>query len=123
MADPFPRIRPALRVLSLAGAAALIFSPGARAATGYDTGPFVKDIRPLLEKHCFKCHNAEKQKGGIDLTRFTNDEAVLREFKLWRRVVEQVTSQEMPPNDDTGFTQQHGTIVINGIKRTLAELE
>lgn len=102
---------------------ALVFSPSARAATGYDTGPFVKDIRPLLEKHCFKCHNADKQKGGIDLTRFTNDEAVLREFKLWRRVVEQVTSQEMPPNDDTGFTQQHGTIVINGIKRTLEELE
>ncbi len=29
----------------------------------------------------------------------------------------------MPPDDDTGFTQQHGTVVINGIKRTLAQLE
>jgi hypothetical protein len=111
------------RTLCFSGVLTLLLCLTAGAATGYDTGPFVKDIRPLLEKHCFKCHNAEKQKGGIDLTRFTSEEMVLREFKLWRRVVEQVTSQEMPPNDDTGFTQQHGTIVINGLKRTLAELE
>ncbi|HEV7402186.1 MAG TPA: DUF1592 domain-containing protein [Chthoniobacteraceae bacterium] len=123
MTDRPSNTRKTKRAFWLAGLAALVLSPATQAATGYDNGPFVKDIRPLLEKHCFKCHNAEKQKGGIDLTRFTNDEAVLREFKLWRRVVEQVTSQEMPPNDDTGFTQQHGTIVINGIKRTLAELE
>src|SRR3954469_1353947 len=123
MAEFLPQLSPSMRGLWLAAMAALALATSAGAATGYDSGPFVKDIRPLLEKHCFKCHNAEKQKGGIDLTRFTSEEAVLREFKLWRRVVEQVTSQEMPPNEDTGFTQQHGTIVINGLKRTLAELE
>lgn len=123
MTDRFPNFPRTIHALWLAGAVAMALAPAGQAATGYDSGPFVKEIRPLLEKHCFKCHNEEKQKGGVDLTRFKSDEAVLREFKLWRRVVEQVTSQEMPPNDDTGFTQQHGTIVINGLKRTLAELE
>ncbi|MEA3210174.1 MAG: hypothetical protein QOE70_3231 [Chthoniobacter sp.] len=92
-------------------------------ATGYQSGNFTQEIQPLLEKHCFKCHNEKKAKGGIDLTRFTSEEAILKEYKLWRRVIEQLSSQEMPPDDDTGFTQQHGTIVINGIKRTLAQLE
>jgi mono/diheme cytochrome c family protein len=87
-----------------------------------DTG-YRKEIRPLLETHCFKCHNDKKQKGGIDLTRFTSEEAILKEYKLWRRVIEQVTAQEMPPDDETGFTQMHGTVVINGVKRTLAQLE
>src|SRR5436190_19062832 len=26
---------------------------------------FEKDVRPLFEQHCFKCHGSEKQKGGL----------------------------------------------------------
>src|SRR5689334_18775041 len=26
---------------------------------------FTKEIRPLFEQHCFKCHGPEKQKGGL----------------------------------------------------------
>lgn len=28
---------------------------------------FVRDIRPLLEKHCYSCHGAERQKSGLRL--------------------------------------------------------
>jgi len=28
---------------------------------------FVRDIQPLLQKHCWKCHSAEKQEGGLRL--------------------------------------------------------
>src|SRR5205823_3745150 len=28
---------------------------------------FSRDVRPLLEQHCFKCHGPEKQKGGLRL--------------------------------------------------------
>src|SRR6187402_491580 len=91
-------------------------------AIGAETPAFT-EIRPLLETHCFKCHNDKKQKGGVDLSRFTSEEAIFKEYKLWRRVIEQLNIQEMPPDDDTGFTQQHGTVVINGLKRTLAQLE
>ncbi|MBC7820271.1 MAG: PSD1 domain-containing protein [Planctomycetaceae bacterium] len=28
---------------------------------------FAKDVRPLLEKHCWKCHGAEKQESGLRL--------------------------------------------------------
>ncbi|MCC6508086.1 MAG: DUF1553 domain-containing protein [Pirellulaceae bacterium] len=33
------------------------------------TGPvdFAKDIRPLLEKHCYECHSADKEDGGLNL--------------------------------------------------------
>src|SRR3989442_14168084 len=26
---------------------------------------FTLEVRPLLEKHCFKCHGPDKQKGGL----------------------------------------------------------
>ena len=28
---------------------------------------FSREVRPILEQHCFKCHGAEKQKGGLRL--------------------------------------------------------
>jgi len=85
-------------------------------------GAFQKNVRPLLDEHCFKCHNAEKHKGGIDLTPFENEGAVLKKYKLWRRVVEQLESAEMPPDDDK-FTKQHETALLAGVKQTLALLE
>ena len=36
---------------------------------------FVKDVRPLLEKHCWKCHAAEKQESGL---RLDSHEALLK---------------------------------------------
>lgn len=32
-----------------------------------DRVDFVKHVRPILEKHCFRCHNADKQEGGLRL--------------------------------------------------------
>lgn len=42
----------------------LVASPGARAQAPPD---FDKDIRPILEQNCFKCHGPEKQKAGLRL--------------------------------------------------------
>jgi hypothetical protein len=36
---------------------------------------YLKDIKPILEKSCFKCHDAEKHKGKL---RLDNLEAVLK---------------------------------------------
>ena len=83
---------------------------------------FEKKIRPVLQDHCFKCHNPEKKKGGVDLTEFTNEGSVLKKYKLWRRVVEQIETEQMPPDDDK-FTPFHGSMVIAGVKQTLALLD
>ena len=43
----------------------LLFTPPLRAA-----GPqFISDIRPLLQKHCNRCHGAGKQESGLRLDR------------------------------------------------------
>ncbi len=45
-------------------------APAQRAGVTYE-----KDIRPILETHCFKCHGPDKHKGGL---RLDSLEAVLK---------------------------------------------
>ena len=83
---------------------------------------FQQRLRPVLDEHCFKCHNAEKKKGGIDLTQFDSEGAMLKKFKLWRRVIDAVQTEAMPPDDDK-FTPMHGQVVVGSVKKILALLD
>ena len=61
------------------------------------TTTLATEIRPLLKKHCLDCHNADKRKGDVDLTHFGSPENVVKEFKLWQTMLQQVLDEEMPP--------------------------
>jgi len=73
---------------------------------------FAQEIRPLLEKHCFKCHGSEKQKGGL---RFDTREGAFgptesgekaivpghaNESRLIKLVVSKDDSERMPSKGD-----------------------
>lgn len=83
-------------------AVALCLSLSPRRANCADVTPvgFQTQIRPLLEANCFKCHNAEKHKGGVDLASLTDDKTALRRRKLWRAVIAQIEPGDMPPDTE-----------------------
>ena len=67
----------------------------------------------FFDEHCTDCHDADKKKGGLDLTAlkpdFTNPEL----FSRWVKVYDRIDSGEMPPKkrdrppaDDTKAVQQ-----------------
>ncbi len=58
---------------------------------------FTKEIRPLMAKKCYECHNATKTKGDLNLERFENLDAIKAEPELWQEVLEKVQAYEMPP--------------------------
>jgi len=39
-----------------------VFSVSLAAAAPVD---FVRDVRPIFEKHCYECHGGQKQKSGL----------------------------------------------------------
>ena len=41
-------------------------SIAAASSSGGDIA-FVRDVRPILQKHCYACHSAEKEKSGLRL--------------------------------------------------------
>lgn len=58
---------------------------------------FDQEIRPLLSRFCLDCHDAELQKGDVDLSGFTSLQAVQADHRLWQVVLQQVEEAEMPP--------------------------
>ena len=74
---------------------------------------FTKDIRPVLEAHCFKCHNAEKHKGGVDFSGVTDEASVARQRKVWRAALTQVTAREMPPEGEKALGPEHRELLLN----------
>src|SRR6187549_2084196 len=58
---------------------------------------FDKDVRPILEKHCYECHNEKKHKGDLNLVAFDTLEKVHSAQETWQTILEQVQAFEMPP--------------------------
>lgn len=60
---------------------------------------FEQSIQPLLKEYCITCHSTEKQKGDLDLERFTSLELVKRDPVVWEHSLDQIRDNEMPPKD------------------------
>ncbi len=60
---------------------------------------FQGEIQPILQQYCLDCHNAEKHKGDLDLSRFKTLDAIFAEPEIWEGVIEQIHLGEMPPKD------------------------
>jgi hypothetical protein len=56
-----------------------------------------KDIRLFLEQHCFDCHGAGENNGGLDLERLGRDLTDAATFARWVQVFDRVNKGEMPP--------------------------
>jgi hypothetical protein len=51
----------------------------------------------FLKTHCLKCHSGEKAKADLKLDGYTDDAGLLKDRKVWQRVIDSVKSGEMPP--------------------------
>jgi hypothetical protein len=58
---------------------------------------YARDIAPLVQKYCLRCHSAPKPRGGVSLQRDKDDKAVLANRALWEKVADNLRSGEMPP--------------------------
>ena len=92
------------------------------AQTGETTAvQYEQNVRPLLNEFCLKCHSTEKQKGDLDLERFTSSSEVLKDSKVWERVVEQLTFGAMPPEEELQPAEEQIQQLIDWVNRALDE--
>src|SRR5713226_4874717 len=62
-------------------------------------GEYVKEIRPLFQRHCWRCHSGKRQEADVDLGSFTTFAEVRKELRTWQKVLEMLDSGQMPPRE------------------------
>src|SRR6516165_8589712 len=82
---------------SFGALAALIACWPVHAAAPAAKPTFAKDIAPLVNRYCGKCHGPTKPKGGVALTAFTDDASILKKRSVWEQVADNLRSGDMPP--------------------------
>jgi hypothetical protein len=58
---------------------------------------FAKQVVPILDQYCNRCHSGAKPRGGIALDRYKDDAAALKDLGVWDRVAQRLRAHEMPP--------------------------
>lgn len=82
-------------LLAWSGAVAYTADP---AQPGQPTVPsYEREIAPLIQKYCLRCHSLEKKRGGIVLDQEKTDADILNKRSLWERVGDNLRTGEMPP--------------------------
>ena len=60
---------------------------------------YVNDIRPIVSRHCEKCHSQELSEAEIDLTAFPSLAEIRKKPETWQKVSEILEAGQMPPKD------------------------
>ena len=102
---------PSCRLISFTAAAALLLSLGApflqadhpSEIPSIEKARFEKHVRPLFETNCYACHASAVKVAGFDLERLLAEYPVslVRDFRRWETVAEQVITRSMPPAGHT----------------------
>ncbi|MBC8001560.1 MAG: DUF1592 domain-containing protein [Opitutaceae bacterium] len=75
-----------------------------------------KDVKPLLNQYCFDCHNPEKNRGELSLVGYAGEEDVVRDRKVWLKVVHNLRNGEMPPPSKPQPTQGQRDMLVSWIE-------
>ena len=86
---------------------------------------FSRDIAPLIESYCTRCHRRESREAELDLTVYRKASEVIRSERIWETLQRRVAAGEMPPTDamPQPTKEQRETIVdwIDRVRRFEAE--
>src|SRR3954470_15432424 len=84
---------------------------------------YEKDVRPLLETYCYKCHGPAKTKGDVNLARFADVPSIQRDPKLWRNVLTQLNDRNMPPENKPQPTDEERARLVDWVQHTLTHFD
>ena len=77
--------------------------------------------RALLENHCTKCHNAEKQKGRVRLDDLSFQITNVETAERWQKILNVLNSGEMPPEDEERLSNDAKTEFLDTLSNLMVE--
>ena len=55
------------------------------------------ELKPFLQKHCYECHGAQKQKNDLRFDTLGDDLSQVETLRTWQDILDQLNLGEMPP--------------------------
>jgi hypothetical protein len=83
------------------------------------SSPVPEAVVAVLDQHCFKCHDADVAKGGINLDRPAIDWSADGAAKLWEKAFNAVTYQQMPPVNRKQMTPEEKQTLLSYLDEQL----
>ena len=84
-----------------------------------DAFVFADTIHPIMDKNCFECHNANKQKGDLRLDNISWKMVSAKNVKKWKNIFEEISAGNMPPEEEEPLTDNQRNSILNWITRSL----
>jgi mono/diheme cytochrome c family protein len=83
---------------------------------------FKQDIAPLMARYCIDCHGggSKKAKGGVDVASFVSESIAPKDRKVWEKIVENIESGTMPPEDKPQMTDHEVARISDWVKGQFA---
>lgn len=118
-ARPIPRLVPGL--LALVG----LLAPAASAWAADAARPidFAREVLPVLETHCYRCHGKGSKKGGVALDKLVSNPNRAADHEDWLAVWRNLRAQTMPPSDKEQPGEAQRNLVIRWIERDVFQLD
>src|SRR6185437_9410721 len=92
-----------------------ILRAGSSPKPGGGDALFQSQIRPLFGKYCFGCHG-EKKKGDLDLRVYQNEASVVRDRKVFEKVIKNLHAHEMPPEKKPQPTPEERELITTWVE-------
>jgi len=68
---------------------------------GAEKPAFTQQVMPFLAKHCTSCHGGAKPKAGLALDQYKEEAAVLKDRKVWDKVLQNVRQEATDERQQT----------------------
>ena len=72
-----------------------------------------------FENHCLDCHDADTEKGSVNLEDLSFDLGTIESAEKWQKVLNSINSGEMPPEDKKQPRDEEKTVFLESLSKQL----
>ena len=84
---------------------------------------FDRDVRPILDEVCTRCHNERKANAGLNFNTFMDPATLETRRDTWELVVDKVKSGDMPPVDEDPLSVQERAAMVAYLEGAFARAD
>ena len=120
---PLSLLRTALTAIVLLGGLLFQTAIAAEPTEQPQTNSFTDVVHPFLKNYCLPCHGPKKQEAMLNLSIYTSEAALAKNYRALESVLERLEAEEMPPEKAKSQPTLHERLAVVKWLRELRDQE